>query len=218
MQKKPIAENAWHPDFREMSLLPDLKAVRSVFFINFATLVLAVALLGYWIFIEIQIGSLSSAIASHQKEIAVHEKVNTELLRQSSEFEKMAKSINEIQSFVGVPFKASDFLSAIGAARPTGMTLTQLSYAIEARKEPDKKEGNKKIPGKAFSVYSVMIAGSVSGTSQQATRAVAAFRDKLETLPVFKGLVFNIKPVLKTFSRDKSLDIYTFTLNLEVRL
>lgn len=218
MNKKTQNELPWHPDFRDVSALPDLKVVRSSFFINFAPLVVAVALLGYWIFIEIQIGSLSGAIASHQGEIALHEKTNAELLRQSAEFEKWAKNINEIQGFVGVPFKSSDFLAAIGSVRPAQMTLTQLSYNIEARKEPDKKQGDKKIPGKAFAVYNVTVVGSMSGTAQQATRAVSAFRDKLEELPLFKGLTFNVKPVLKTFSRDKSLDVYSFTLNLEVRL
>ncbi len=219
MIKKAVNENSWHPDFRDATLLPDIKAVRSVFFINFVTLIFAVGLLGYWIFLELQIGSLKGAIASHQNEIGVHKKVNDELLRQSSEFEKWAKIINEIQGFVSVPFKPSAFLSAIGAARPPSMTLSSLSCNIEARKEPDKKaEDGKKIAGKAFTVYSVMIGGSVSGTSQQATRAVDAFREKLEKLDIFQGLVFNVKPVLKTFDRDKGLDIYTFTLNLEVRL
>lgn len=219
MIKKPLNENAWHPDFRDAALLPDIKVVRSIFFINFATLILAVGLLGYWGFLELQIGSLKNAISLHQADISAHKKANDELLRQSSEFEKWAKIINEIQGFVGVPIKPSAFLSAIGAARPPTMTLSSLSYNIEGRKEPDKKaDDGKKIPGKSFVVYNILIGGSVTGTSQQATRNVEAFREKLEKLDLFKDQKFNIKPILKTFDRDKSLDIYTFTLNMEVRL
>ena len=41
---------AWHPNFRNFEKLPDIKVVRTAFFVNGAALFLAVALLIYFCF------------------------------------------------------------------------------------------------------------------------------------------------------------------------
>lgn len=220
MANKGPVELPWHADFRDAGTLPDIKPVRSVFFINFVPMALSICLLFYWIFIEWQHGALNSAIATHEKAIATHEKVNEQLLGQSEEFERVAKNISQIQGFVGVPFKPSQFLVSIGAVRPAQMLLTQISYAIESRTEPAPKvkEGEKKPTPKSFAVYNITISGSVAGTSQQATKSVEAFRDKMETLDLFKTLKMHRAPIIKTFTREKSIEVYNFTLTTEVRL
>ena len=204
MGKRNQTEIAWHPDFRQESLLPDIKPVRSIFFINFVAFTLTAILFIFWICLEWQVGSLNYFIGMDEKKLAAGKKENEELLRQSGEFERWAKLIKEIQGFVGVPFKPSSFLTAMGEIRPAHMTLSQIAYSIETRQDAP--------------VYVIVISGSVTGASTQATHSVEAFRDKLETLPLFNGLKFNVKPILKTFERNRGLDLYSFTINLEVKL
>ena len=61
------------------------------------------------------------------------------------------------------------------------------------------------------------LSGTVGGTSAQATSAIESFRDSLPSLSVFKSLKMEKPALLKNFERDRALDIYTFTITLELR-
>jgi hypothetical protein len=217
MAKKGPVDLPWHPDFRDLPSLPDIKVVRSAFFINFGSLALAVILLCYWIFVEYQLATVRSLIAEDQQQISFLSKNNKELLTQSAEFERWAKLINEIQGFVSVPFRPSDFLSAIGEARPANMTMSSLAYVVSSRTEPAKETRGKKAAPVSYPVWTITLSGSLSGTSAQATRSIEAFRDNLPSLPIFKSLKLVSPPILKQLERDRTLDLHTFTLQLEVR-
>lgn len=219
MTKKSAVEKPWRLNFREASLLPDIKAVRSVFFINFSLLTVTMILLFVWGFMEWQIGTLGYLISKDKKEIDFRKKSNAELLRQSAEFERWAGLINEIQGFVGIPMKPSQFLLSIGEAKAPKMMLSQMSYSIEPRQIKDGKDSKeKKVPVKNVAVYSITLSGSITGASAQATKAVDVFLDKLGSLSAFNGMKFLVKPTLKTFERDKSMELHTFIITMEVQI
>ena len=216
MAKKGSVEVAWHPNFADSSALPDIKVVRSAFFINFTSLLLVAVMLFYWGFLEFQISTVSGLIAEDNKQIKFLAPGNVELLKQSQEFERWARLINEVQGFLSSALKPSGFLLAMGEARPSNMTMSELRYNIEARSDSTKDAKGKKTT-QNYAVYTISLAGSVSGTSQQATRAVEAFRDSLSGLPIFKEIKVVKPPFLKSFVRDSSLDVYSFVITLEVR-
>ncbi len=226
MAKRNTVERAWHPDFRNTQTLPDIKPVRSMFFINFGTLALTIILVFYWGFLEWQLATLGRLTRKDQCEIERLEKLNKEWLKQSAEFERVAKLISEIQGFVALPLKPSEFFSAVGSIKPANMVFTNFSFDIEPRveaaakpKTEESEEPAKKQPKKTYAVYVIAIKGAINGSSaSQATRVVEAFRDRLGSLELLKGCKFTLAPTLKSFERDKGLDVYNFTLNAEVRL
>jgi hypothetical protein len=227
MSRKKSLELPWHSDFRDASKLPDIKAVRSVFFVSVAPIIVAVLLFFWWIFIEWQILGIGAQTRDDEKKAAAMQKTNDELLKQSAEFEKWAKIINEIQGFVSIPAKPSALLVAIGQVRPAGLTLSQISSSFETRAIPQKKEEKKEekkeddkpksSAPKTFAVYVVNITGSLSGTAAQATKSIESFQEKLASMDIFKDRTFNQKPTLKTFDRDKGLDVYRFSISFEVK-
>ena len=60
---------AWHPNFRNYEKLPDVKAVRTAFFVNGASILVAVSLLVYFGFREWQIRTINSQVAQVQAQI-----------------------------------------------------------------------------------------------------------------------------------------------------
>jgi hypothetical protein len=60
---------AWHPNFRNYEKLPDIKVVRTAFFVNGAAITIALALLTYFGFQEWQLRNLQGQIADWQRQI-----------------------------------------------------------------------------------------------------------------------------------------------------
>ena len=69
----PAAGLRWHPDFRLRARLPDVKVVRTAFFINGPAALLAVALAAYLAFTEWQLHTLQSQMAEADALIVVPE-------------------------------------------------------------------------------------------------------------------------------------------------
>ncbi|HUR59026.1 MAG TPA: hypothetical protein VM029_15030, partial [Opitutaceae bacterium] len=61
---------AWHPNFRNYEKLPDIKVVRTAFFVNGAAIFLALSLVTYFGFKEWQLHVLQGQIAAADKQIA----------------------------------------------------------------------------------------------------------------------------------------------------
>ena len=72
LKKKSDASTAaqvppWHPNFRNYEKLPDVKQVRTAFFVNAAAITVALALLTYFGVQEWQLRSLNAQIADWQR-------------------------------------------------------------------------------------------------------------------------------------------------------
>ena len=59
---KKVVQTNWHPDFRNVDALPDIKVVRTEFFVNILTVTIAFVLLFYLGFHEYSGISLGSQI------------------------------------------------------------------------------------------------------------------------------------------------------------
>jgi len=214
MYKKDSVEQPWKADFRIQKALPNIKAVRSAFFLNFVMITIMVILLLVWTFFEWQVVTVSSMLSSDNAQIAGRKKENTELLRQSSEFEKWSTIIGEMQGFSGSVLKPSEFLLSIGQACPPHIRLSGMAYSLESRAAV---VIDKKSTGKAI-VYAIAITGTIAGDGQIPMRALKLFCERLESLSAFKDRKMALKPTVKSFERDQALNVYNFTLAMEVSL
>jgi len=217
VKRKRTVDSPWHPNFRQAATLPDIRAVRSAFFVNVLFLSLALFLCGYWFFLEYRIATMSDLLASNQSEIAFREKSNRKLLKASIAFEKHQETLDEIKDFIWLPFTPSAFLEQMATSKPSNMIIKNLSYQFEGRAEVKKGKDKKKTTIN-HNLCQISLSGSASGSSRVATASIEEFRDGLASLPIFEGMTVTQQPTLKSFHRDLTLDIYTFTLEMELEL
>src|SRR5258708_33520583 len=59
---------AWHPNFRNYEKLPDIKVVRTAFFVNAGAITITLALLTYFGFQEWQLHTLKTQVADWQRQ------------------------------------------------------------------------------------------------------------------------------------------------------
>src|SRR5215213_10444624 len=96
----PLALPAWHPNFRNYKKLPDVKAVRTAFFINGISLLIAVSLGAYVGFREYQLHGLNAQIAEAQAQIDRDKKISDQAVALFKKFEADEAKVNEVETFI----------------------------------------------------------------------------------------------------------------------
>lgn len=91
---------AWHPNFRNYEKLPDVKVVRTAFFINGASIFLAVALLVYSGFREWQIRMIGSQIVDIQAQIDRDKGASDQAIALYKKFQAAEAKVIEVDTFV----------------------------------------------------------------------------------------------------------------------
>jgi len=93
------AQPAWHPNFRNYEKLPDVKVVRTAFFINGVSVFLAVALLVYTGFREWQIRVIGSQVADIQVQIAKNKEASDQAIALYKKFQADEARAGEVETF-----------------------------------------------------------------------------------------------------------------------
>ncbi len=93
------AESAWHPNFRNYEKLPDVKVVRTAFFINGVSVFLVVALIVYTGFREWQIRVIGSQVADIQVQIARNKEVSDQAIALYKKFQADETRAGEVETF-----------------------------------------------------------------------------------------------------------------------
>jgi hypothetical protein len=117
----------WHPNFRIVNELPDLKVVRTDFFVNIATASIAIICVLFLGFREYQSASLRNSISSWEQQIEEDGSKNRAYLKMSAEFEQAGKKVEEIEQFVTQDLVASSLLVALSESIPAEILFTNIS-------------------------------------------------------------------------------------------
>ncbi len=138
----------WHPNFRNYEKLPDIKVVRTAFFVNGAAIFLATALLIYFVFQEWQLHVLNGQIADAQRQIDRDKPGSDQAKALYTKFETEEAKINEVDAFVKSKPVTSDLLLHIGQTLPGNVALdnfdlkeTGLSLRLTVRGAPEAAAG-----------------------------------------------------------------------------
>jgi len=105
LKKKSDADTApalpaWHPNFRNYEKLPDVKVVRTAFFINGVSIFLAVALLVYSGFREWQIRVIGSQIVDVQAQIDRDKGASDQAIALYKKFQADEAKVAEVDTFL----------------------------------------------------------------------------------------------------------------------
>jgi hypothetical protein len=114
---------AWHPNFRNYEKLPDIKVVRTAFFVNGAAVSVALALLIYFGMQEWQIHGLSVQIADAQRQIDQNKAGSDKAVALYKKFQAEEAKISEVDKFVTSKQVVSDLLLHLGETLPSNIAF-----------------------------------------------------------------------------------------------
>ncbi len=122
----------WRPDFRIASTLPDIKAVRTDFIINFVAVTLVLICGFYLLQREYRAFSLERTIEDLERRIKVAEAPNRTAVDASAEFKQAARKIVDLEKFYDAPFTAPEFIVGLSRLRPDDLIFNRINATRRA--------------------------------------------------------------------------------------
>jgi hypothetical protein len=117
------AVSSWHPNFRNYEKLPDIKVVRTAFFVNGAAVFVALALGIFCGFREMQLAGVNSQIAEEQGKVDRDKKASGDAVKAYKEFQAEEARANEVDEFVKSKPPVSPLLQQLADTLPTNIAL-----------------------------------------------------------------------------------------------
>lgn len=176
---------AWHPNFRNFEQLPDIKVVRTAFFVNGIAAFIALGLLVFLGNREYELHSLNSQIAAYDLQIARDKGDSDKAFALYKKFQEQEKRVNDVETFVKSKPVTSEILLRLGETRPKNIALESIDV-----RSPE---------GVAGPV--IVLRATVRGMSELATGEAGAYVDVLKNDPFF-GPKLEGPPEVSSSSRD----------------
>ena len=156
-------ELCWHPDFRDLSHLPDVKVVRTAFFINSAA-ILAMLIMGVWFgFREFQLHDRNRQIAEWQRQIDRDRFASAQAVVQFKKFQLEEARFKEVEKFVKSKPVFSEVLLHLAETLPSSVAFDSLD----------------------FSDVNFTLRGVIRGTPDLAAGYASNYLQQLKTDPLF---------------------------------
>ncbi len=189
----------WRPNFVDSSELPDIKAVRTDFIINFVA-VLLLLVVGFVVLQrEYEAFTLSKSIETMEQRIRVTEGDDAANLKLSREFRDLAANVVELEKFYATPVVAHEFLTELTKRRPEELIYQQISLV-----ETTEKQNNAEVVA-----YRINISGEVRSLT-----VLDAFKGELADWELlnFEEYALDIDEALQ--GRDAQTGIFPYTLRI----
>lgn len=127
-ESKSAQAPAWHLDFREADRLPDVKPIRTAFFINGVAILIAAATLLNFVYQELQLYSLNSQIDDWQRQIDRDRAPSAQAVKMFQDFQAEEKKLQEAVAFLKSPMDLSVFLLRLGEILPEHITIDAIDW------------------------------------------------------------------------------------------
>lgn len=114
---------AWHPNFRDYEKLPDVKVVRTAFFINGAAILVLILLGTYFGLHEWQLHVLNVQIADEQRQIDRDKRPSEQAVAAYRKFQAEQAKEAEVEAFVKSRPILSDLLLRLAKTLPENVAI-----------------------------------------------------------------------------------------------
>ncbi len=153
LKKKSKAEDApqvssWHPNFRNYEKLPDIKVVRTAFFVNGAAIFIALSLAIYFGFKEWQLRVINGQTATVQSQIGRDKRTSDQAVAVFKKFQAEEAKLNEVDTFVKSKPSYATLLMRLGETLPPNIAIdsvdlrdTGMFLRLSVRGAPDAASG-----------------------------------------------------------------------------
>ncbi len=151
----------WHPNFRNFEHLPDVKVVRTSFFINAVSIVIALGLIGYLSLQEYKVHEFTGQIDDLQHQIDANKKASDQAVQLFQKFKAEEAKAAEVKAFIKTNLVPSDFILDLAQTLPANFVLNYI----------DMHENG------------VTLHGIIQGTPDEASGEASAYLDRLRSDP-----------------------------------
>lgn len=182
---------AWHPNFRNRETLPDLKVVRTTFFINGAAVLAALGALFAFTFQELEIATIKKEIATWEAQIERDRAGSTEAVGKFRRFQAAEKLVKEAQAVVAPRLSVASLWLRLGETLPENIAL----ISIELR------------------ATDLVLTGIVRGAPELASGYASQYASQLETDEVV-GKIFE-SVAMTGLARNATTGNISFELTLQ---
>ena len=186
-----VSQANWHPNFRIAEALPDLKVVRTDFFINAICLSLAAVAVFFLAIREYKAFSLKSEIAAWEEKIEVSRAENLAYLKLSKAFKDEQVKFEEVRDFIATDLPVTEFLEKLSPTIPEGLDLESMAFGEER----------------------VVIRGTILGNSETASITLSNYLDSLRSTPGIGPKFADIS--LTSLVRDARSEVLNFEIVLQ---
>lgn len=180
----------WHLDFRNTDRLPDVKPIRTAFFVNGVAVLVAAGVALNFANQELQLYGLRSQIAQWEEQIEQDRRPSSEAVKQFQTFKAEEKKIQEAAAFLKTNLQVSDFLLRLGTVLPDNISIDTIDWRGPT----------------------IILRGTVSGSPDEASGYASRFVETLNNDEVLAPIFDEV--ALTSLARNPS----TGLLSLEVRL
>jgi hypothetical protein len=173
LKKKPEADAPsvmppWHPNMRNFARLPDTKVVRTAFFINGASVFLALGLLLWFAYQEYELHNLDRQIADWDRQINRDKKDSDQFVALYTRFQGEQARVNEVNDFLKSRPLVSQLVLRLGETLPKDIAIDSVEEQL----------------------LGVVLRGTVRGSPDDASGYASAYLDQLRVDKVL-GTMFD---------------------------
>lgn len=181
----------WHPNFRNKTELPDIKTVRTKFFVNVLFVLLAICGALFYAYQEYTVREIDKQILTAEAQVSIATKPSSDAILLYQKFLEEEAKIKELTSFLSAErLVFSDFLIAVGKAIPADVSVTTIQY----------RSGD------------VLIGGIVKGAPELASGVAASFEKQLKESTEINKKFKTIS--LTALNRDSKTEFLNFVITL----
>jgi len=181
----------WHPNYRNAESLPDLKPIRTSFFVNVLCITLAVGGLIFTAHREFLMQNVRVEIGLAESRIEFARAQNDKLLNQSRTFAEIRDKFTAAKVFSETPIGASQLLIALARSLPENMDFASV----------------------AFENSVLTLRGTIRGPSENASTRLSAYLDVLRQDEVIGAQFRDVE--LKNLLRDPRTQGLSFEIVLK---
>jgi hypothetical protein len=120
------AVSSWHPNFRNYEKLPDIKVVRTAFFVNGAAIFVALALGVYAGSKQLQLNEFNTQIAEEQRKVNASKQASDQAIATFKKFQAEEAKFTEIDDFVKSKPLVSVLWMRLGETVPANIAFDNL--------------------------------------------------------------------------------------------
>jgi hypothetical protein len=205
-KKKPEVILHWHPNFRMVASLPDIKQVRTGFIINFIAIFLAVVALGWTLYVEVQIHKTNTDLDHYNAQITGLKPTNDKDLGKSAKFVKDSKPLQFTARFFSEKLPPLDVMASLLEARPANIYFDSVDLESIILDLP----GNKKA-----STQRITIMGTLNSPREA---DLDPFMTSLQNSPLLKSRITGDPKDFKLdYHGDPAVKIFSFTLTITLK-
>lgn len=201
-KKKVQAQSPWHQDFRNADALPDIKVIRTRFFVNFIAVVIPLFVATIWVQKEVSLNALRSDIESLEADKAAKQVSNSDLVELSREFTKEAAKIESLDDYYYNLFPLSDYLVTLSDQVEEDMVVSSVEL----------KKANRVSGDNVVDVWESRIAGYVAQGDQGAITRVNNFVEEFGQVELLEPHID--EAFLDNLTRDQETDTLNFVVSI----